>query len=206
MQRLEKGNARMETKVKMGGMENGQVLDGDRSAIRLKSNKDLSFIFYSRVTKKNPATSSAMADSLMRSMGLTANGFVPNPAMPKQAGEIAELYSVKCVKGKRCITLQSEGSDPQAANGIIQSAPNMMQAGKGGLAMGAATIGIGVGMKLLGKAKKESIKYPINIRKLREDFFEITLDKNLPKGEYAFVLGENTGMDSSSTLFAFAIE
>ena len=204
--RLEKGNARLETKAKMagmGGVENGYELENEKSTVRLKNNKDLTFIFYSG-GKKTDATS-AIADSLMRSMGISIPA-MPQPPGMQSGNEICTLYSMKCGKGKRSIVVQSEEGNGQAANGVIQSAPGLMQAGKGGLAVGVATVGIGVGMKLLGKGKKESIKYDINIKKLKEDFYEITISKNLPKGEYAFVMGAPGGMDNSTTLFSFSIE
>jgi len=209
LNRLEKGNARMETKAKMGGMagiENGYELEGEKSTVRLKSDKDISFIFYAGAPAKNGVSS--MADSLMKSMGMDASMMsMANPMNAKPSSEITELYSMKCAKGKRKITIQSEEGDPQAANGVLSSAPTLMQAGsKGGLAVGVATVGIGVGMKLLGKAKKESVKYPLTIKKIKEDFYEILIDKNLSKGEYAFVLAGAGGIDNSSTLFAFAIE
>jgi hypothetical protein len=44
--RLEKGNSKMESKTKLGGMENGYALDGERSTRRLNNGNNLSSIFY----------------------------------------------------------------------------------------------------------------------------------------------------------------
>ena len=46
--RLEKGNSKMETKTKMGGMggsESNYILDGGKSTARLSNYKNLSFVF-----------------------------------------------------------------------------------------------------------------------------------------------------------------
>src|SRR6185436_19938384 len=65
--RLEKGTSKMETKTKMGGAENGYVIDGEKSTVRLKEGNNLSFVFSSgtATTQSNPS-----ADSTMRANGI----------------------------------------------------------------------------------------------------------------------------------------
>jgi hypothetical protein len=61
------------------------------------------------------------------------------------------------------------------------------------------------GMKL-GKAKKESTKYTLSIKKIREGYYELVVDKLLPRGEYAFVVTNYGSMDNSAMLFAFGVD
>ncbi|MGZ5135738.1 MAG: hypothetical protein ACXWCG_11330 [Flavitalea sp.] len=63
------------------------------------------------------------------------------------------------------------------------------------------------GMKILGKNKKESTKYTISIRNVKKGYYELIVDKPLPRGEYAFVVQDMTGgMDNKSKLFAFGVD
>jgi hypothetical protein len=62
------------------------------------------------------------------------------------------------------------------------------------------------GMKILGKAKKESKKYTLSIKKVKEGYYEILVDKTLPKGEYSFLVMDMMSRDMSYKLFAFAID
>jgi len=50
--------------------------------------------------------------------------------------------------------------------------------------------------------------YSFSVRKVREGYWELVIDKSLPKGEYAFTV-QGTGMsnmDGSVTIFAFGID
>jgi hypothetical protein len=62
------------------------------------------------------------------------------------------------------------------------------------------------GMKLMGKSKKESVRYTLSIKKIKSGYYEMVVDKPLPKGEYAFVLMSMGSMDGSCQLFAFGID
>jgi len=62
------------------------------------------------------------------------------------------------------------------------------------------------GMKILGKAKKESKKYTLSIKKVKEGYYEILVDKTLPKGEYSFLVMDMMSRDMSYKLFAFGID
>jgi hypothetical protein len=63
------------------------------------------------------------------------------------------------------------------------------------------------GMKILGKGKKESTKYTISIKNVKKGYYELVVDKPLPRGEYAFVMQDTSGgMDNKSKLFAFGVD
>jgi hypothetical protein len=62
------------------------------------------------------------------------------------------------------------------------------------------------GMKILGKSTKESTKYTLSIRKVRQGYYELIVDKPLEKGEYAFLVTDAGSMDGSYKLFAFGID
>ena len=66
----------------------------------------------------------------------------------------------------------------------------------------------GGAMPFASKKPKSSDKYTFSVRKIREGYWELVIDKTLPNGEYAFsMMGMGMGnMDGSTTLFAFAIE
>ena len=59
----------------------------------------------------------------------------------------------------------------------------------------------------MGK-NKSSDKFTFSLKKIREGYWELMIDKSLPKGEYAFaVQGMNmNNMDGSITIFAFAVD
>ena len=61
-------------------------------------------------------------------------------------------------------------------------------------------------MGLMGKSKNTATKFALSIKKIKDNYFEIKVDKSLPKGEYAFVMMDMGGMGQSYTLFAFAID
>lgn len=61
-------------------------------------------------------------------------------------------------------------------------------------------------MGLMGKSKKTSIKYTLSIKKVKEGYYEMVVDKSLPKGEYAFVMMNMGSTDQSYSLFAFGID
>lgn len=60
-------------------------------------------------------------------------------------------------------------------------------------------------MGLMGKSKKTATKYTLSIKKVKEGYHEMIVDKSLPKGEYTFVM-MSMSMDQSFALFAFGID
>jgi len=63
-------------------------------------------------------------------------------------------------------------------------------------------------MPFSSKKQQSGDKYSFSVKKIREGYWELVIDKTLPRGEYAFtMMGMGMGnMDGSITLFAFAIE
>jgi hypothetical protein len=170
--RLEKASSKAETNVKaagFGGMENGYVIRGERSNVRLKAGRDHSFIFS---TGESATKSSSAADSMMRANGM-------NPSMIQSMGSMNDpantinLYKVEKEKGERKILMMKSG-----------------------------------GMMSMSKKSKSSDKFTFSVRKIREGYWELVIDKPLPKGEYAFTMsgGMNMSMDGSVTLYAFGID
>lgn len=58
------------------------------------------------------------------------------------------------------------------------------------------------------KKTQSSDKFTFSVKKIREGYWELVIDKSLPKGEYAFTLmGMGmASMDGSTTLFAFGVD
>ena len=55
-----------------------------------------------------------------------------------------------------------------------------------------------------GKGKKASTKYNISFKSIRNGYYEISVDKPLPKGEYAFMTSMMGTMDA--TFFVFGVD
>lgn len=60
-------------------------------------------------------------------------------------------------------------------------------------------------MGMMGKFKKSSTKYTLSIKKVKENYYEMIVDKTLPRGDYAFVMMSMSSMDQSYSLFAFEV-
>ncbi|HRO70368.1 MAG TPA: hypothetical protein PK951_08310 [Chitinophagaceae bacterium] len=98
--RLEKENASMEMKTKaagFGGYENGYILEGEKSSVRLTKGPGLSFIFTN--TAGGGQASSAEQDSILR-----ANGIDPS-MMNASAGTMSAMNDP--VKRSPCTKLMS---------------------------------------------------------------------------------------------------
>lgn len=69
-------------------------------------------------------------------------------------------------------------------------------------------LGSASGISMFGKTKKLSTKYTLSVKKVKDNYYLISVDKNLPKGEYAFVTMSLMDMDASGAylLFAFAVD
>jgi hypothetical protein len=59
-----------------------------------------------------------------------------------------------------------------------------------------------------GKKASASTKFTFSVKKIREGYWELVVDKPLPKGEYAFtIMGMDPGsMDGSVILYAFSVQ
>ncbi len=57
------------------------------------------------------------------------------------------------------------------------------------------------------KKTKSSDKYTFSVKKIKEGYWELVVDKLLEKGEYAFTINQSTGsMDGGIIIFAFGID
>lgn len=69
---------------------------------------------------------------------------------------------------------------------------------------GVRSIIMGGSSGAFSKKQKSSNKYAISFRKIKDGYYEIVVNKMLPKGEYSFM---NSGMGSMDlTLFAFGVD
>jgi hypothetical protein len=169
LQRLEKGSAKKEMKVKMmgmGGMDNGYELEGEKSTVRLSSGSNLVFIYYTGAV--GSTTSNPVSDSLMKANGIDMSAMSNPMSMMEDPAKTITLYNTQSSKGNRKVMLQSMG--------------------------------------LMGKSKKTSTVYTISVKKIKDSYYQMIVDKELPKGEYAFILMSGAAMDGSYPVFAFAVE
>ncbi len=57
------------------------------------------------------------------------------------------------------------------------------------------------------KKTKSSDKYTFSVKKIKEGYWELAIDKPLEKGEYAFTINQSVGsMGGGITIFAFGID
>jgi hypothetical protein len=63
------------------------------------------------------------------------------------------------------------------------------------------------GMSPFGsKKQKTGDKYTFSVKKIREGYWELVVDKSLNRGEYAFAMMGSSNSDGSIVMFAFAVE
>lgn len=110
---------------------------------------------------------------------LRANGV--DPAMMEGMGQMNDPANT--------ISLYKTEKDKEGRKIIMQKSPGMMPFGS--------------------KKIKSSDKYTFSVRKIREGYWELVIDKNLPKGEYAFTVMNFMNPDAATgntLLFAFGID
>lgn len=169
--KLEKEISQMETKVKLGGIggvDNGFIIEGKSSPVRIKGGENLSFVYFTGSGQE----SNPQNDSLMQANGIDPSSM--NMDMLTDPSSTASLYSAIQEGGDRKITIQ-----------------------------------MGQGMKMFGKEKKTSKEYAFSVKKVRSGYYELVIDSTLPKGEYTFSMMNmmgGSGMDGSTTMFAFGID
>ncbi len=184
--RLEKETSPMKSKTKMGGfagVEMAYEIAGKKSSVRFQGVENLTFVFQSGYGKKetnenkNAANQNMGADS--SNMMMDANNM--NAMMGSMSGMMDML------------------NDPAKTISLYQVS---VKDGKRKILMQDSG-----GMTVFSKKEKSNTKYSLSFKKVKEGYFEIVVDKKLPKGEYVFINGgQGGGMDNSSTLFAFAID
>jgi hypothetical protein len=184
--RLEKGTSKMEAKTKFGGLgggDNGYSLDKEKSRVRFSEGQPLTFIFRSRYDKSNDnANKMNMGRDTSMMGGDTSNmmmGNMPNMDMGSMMDDVMDPSQM--------ISLYAMDSKKGMRKITIQASSGMNPFSK-------------------GKDKGGSTKYLLSFRKVKDGYFEIVVDKHLPRGEYSFINMGMGSMDNSSTLFAFGID
>jgi hypothetical protein len=186
--RLEKGTSKMEAKTKFGGFggaDNGYTLEKEKARVRFSESQPLTFIFRSRYDKSGDNTNKMnMADTSMKSMmgGDTSNMMMGNMANMDMSSMMDDMMDPS-----QMISLYAMDSKKGMRKITIQASSGMNPFAK-------------------GKDKGGSTKYSLSFRKVKEGYFEIVVDKHLPRGEYSFINMGMGSMDNSSTLFAFGID
>ncbi|MGF2411704.1 hypothetical protein [Ferruginibacter sp.] len=178
--RLEKGTAKMESKTKLGGFggsESGYELSDSKSAVRLKSGSNLSFVFSNGAgASSGSTTSSKERDSMMQANGM-------DPSMMQGMGGMSSMNDPA-----NSITLYKLDASSNKRKVLLQKNPGMMPFGS--------------------KKQRSSEKYTFSVKKIKEGYWELVIDKFLPKGEYAFTMMNmmNMTMGGETLLFAFGID
>jgi len=106
--------------------------------------------------------------------------------------------------------MRANGMDPSMMSGMSGNPSDMIslykaETGKGKRKILMMKMG---GMGFGSKKQTSSDKYTFSVRKVREGYWELVIDKTLPKGEYAFsIMGRGvSGMDGSTMLYAFGVD
>ena len=125
--------------------------------------------------------SSGSSSSKQRDSMMLANGM--DPSMMQGMGDMGGLNDPS-----NTITLYKVESASGKRKVLLQKNPGAMPFGS--------------------KKQKTGDKYTFSIKKIRDGYWELVIDKTLPKGEYAFtMMGMGMqNMDGSITLFAFGID
>ena len=186
--RLEKGTSKMENKTKFGGFggaDNGYTLEKEKASVRFSEGQPLTFIFRSRYDKSTEDANNMNMDTSMKSMmGDTAN-------MMGNMGNMGNMDMGSMMDAmmdpSQMISLYAMDSKKGMRKITIQASGGMNPFSK-------------------GKDKGGSTKYSLSFRKVKDGYFEIVVDKHLPRGEYSFINMGMGSMDNSSTLFAFGID
>jgi hypothetical protein len=127
---------------------------------------------------------------------------------------ISNGVSVKTSSPEKDSMMRANGMDPSMMNGmegmnVMGDPADMITLYKAESAKNKRKILMQkAGGAFGGKKSQSSDKYTFSVRKIREGYWELVIDKPLPRGEYAFsMLGMGmANMDGSTTLFAFAID
>lgn len=106
--------------------------------------------------------------------------------------------------------MKANGVDPSMMSGMNDLSQKLtlykVESGKG---VRKVLLQKAPGMNPFGSHKLQSSeKFSFSARKIKEGYWELVVDKPLPKGEYAFtMMGMGmSGMDGSTVLFAFGVD
>lgn len=106
--------------------------------------------------------------------------------------------------------MRANGVDPAMMSGMDDLSKKLtlykVESGKG---VRKVLLQKAPGMNPFGSHKLQSSeKYTFSVRKVKEGYWELVVDKPLPKGEYAFTMMSMgmSGMDGSTVIFAFGVD
>ena len=174
--RLEKGSSKMETKIKMGGM------GGSESSYILEGEKStvrLSNYKNLSFVFSTGASSTSSSSSKQRDSMMIANGM--DPSAMQGMGDMGGMND----PASNIVLYKLETSNSKRKV-MLQKNPGMSPFGS--------------------KKQKTGDKYTFSVKKIKDGYWELVIDKTLPRGEYAFtMMGSMSSMDGSVTLFAFGI-
>jgi hypothetical protein len=179
--RLEKETSTMKSKTKMGGFAGAQTayeIEGKKSSARFQGTENLTFIFQSGYGKKETNADKSTQAKMGDSMNMMSVNTMTMPDM----SSIMDMINDPA----KTISLYEVSAKDGKRKIVIQESG---------------------GMTMFSKKEKSNTKYSLSFKKVKEGYFEIVVDKKLPRGEYVFLnAGQGNSMDNSSTLFAFAID
>jgi hypothetical protein len=176
--RLEKGSSKMETKTKLGGM------GGSETSYNLEGTKSTAHVTnYKNLSFvfSTGASSSSSSSSNERDSMMRANGMDPSvmQGMPDISGMNDPSTNIILYK------LEITNGKRKV---LLQKNPGMSPFGS--------------------KKQKSSDKYAFSVKKIRDGYWELVIDKTLPRGEYAFVMAGMgmQNMNGDTTLFSFGVD
>ena len=120
--------------------------------------------------------------------------------------------SVKSSSPEQDSMMRANGMDPSMMSGMggmgsMMDPANMITLYKAESAKGKRKILMQKAGGAFGSKKNQSSdKYTFSVKKIREGYWELVIDKPLPKGEYVFSMMNMGSMDGGTLLYAFAIE
>jgi hypothetical protein len=177
--RLQKETSQVETKTKFGGFgggESGCNIEGERSKVRFSSTQLPTFVFRSKEDHSS-------SDNGMQMPMDSTNAGMGGDSINKMMAGMGSINS-----------MMDDFLDPSKTISLYS-----MDQKKGGRTLVFQSMG-----GAFSKNKKSNNKYTLSFRKIRDGYYEIVVDKMLPKGEYSFM---NSAMGTMEmTLFAFGVD
>lgn len=108
--------------------------------------------------------------------------------------------------------MRENGMDPNMISGFSGDPSTMITLYKLDLDQGARKIYLmksGGGFSFGKNKNTGSEKYTFSLKKIRSGYWELVIDKALPKGEYGFSMmgmGQQPGVEGFATVFTFGID
>jgi hypothetical protein len=119
-----------------------------------------------------------------------------------------EASSIRLVSGKNLSFVFSAGAEVSASAFSAFDPTSMVTLYRSDISKGKRKIYLHKGGGYFGTKMKSSEKYSFSVKKIREGYWELVIDKPLPKGEYVFTAqsGGIGAADGSVSMYAFGID